>query len=481
MPARLLQLAWPMVGLNVLQVLALAVDTAMCGRLPDADGALTALGFATQVAFILLVAMIGLSASSVALVSRAYGGGDPERVNYLMSQSTQLTLMLSVGVALVGNLGAPALLSLLGASEGTVPLALDYLRPLMTFSLFSYLAILYGATLRGVGNTRIAFEAALLQNLLNVLFNYGLILGNFGLPSLGVGGAAIGTVLSQFVGVGFLLFRLHRGVLPGIRAPLGFCRIDRKVTGDLWRIGWPAALDMVILNAGFVAVVGMVGHYDEVAVAAHSIGLRIQGLAFVPGLAIARAAGAMIGNALGAENRSEARSLVFLSLKVCGGVMSSLGALMIVLSAPIVSVFGLEQGTAIAEYTLQWVWILGAGMPIVGVWIAFAGMLQGSGHTMESLRINGVSTLLIQIPLCWLLGYPLGLGPLGVWLGFPGGFLIKALLGVRAYRSGEWARTGMHVGSQDPSPATAQRGKEGVPEHRVQVGQSSEDAPAARS
>jgi len=434
-----------MVGINVLQVLALAVDTAMCGRLPNPDPALTALGFSTQVVFLLLVAMIGLSVGSVALVARAYGGEDRARVNYLMEQSTQLTVLLALGVALVGNLVAPSLVRLLGAQEATIPLAMDYLRPLMTFSLFHYLSILYGATLRGVGNTRLAFEAALFHNGLNVLFNYGLILGNFGLPELGVKGAAIGTVLSQFFGVAFLLVRLHRGVLPGIHAPIRPRAVDREVTAELWRIGWPAAMDMVILNAGFMTVVGLVGWYDEVAVAAHSIGLRIQGLAFVPGLAIARAAGAMIGNALGAGDRDEARALVLLSVKVCGAVMASLGLLIILLSDGIVAMFGLREGTAIAEYTTQWVWILGAGMPIVGVWIALAGMLQGAGHTMASLRINGFSTLLVQIPLCWLLGYPLGLGPLGVWLGFPCGFLVKVWLGTRAYKKGEWARTGVQL------------------------------------
>jgi putative MATE family efflux protein len=363
-----------------------------------------------------------------------------------MEQATQLTLLLSLAVAVVGNLAAPWLLRLLGAQPETMPLALDYLRPLMTFSLFSYLSILYGATLRGVGNTRLAFEAALFQNALNVLFNYGLILGNYGLPELGVQGAAIGTVLSQLLGVAFLLFRLHRGAIRGIRAPVRLRRIDRQVTGELWRIGWPAAMDMVILNAGFMTVVGLVGWYDEVAVAAHAIGLRIQGLAFVPGLAIARAAGAMIGNALGAGDPDEARALVFLSVKVCGGVMASLGLLMILLSGPIVAIFGLEQGTPIADYTIQWVWVLGAGLPIVGVWIALGGMLQGSGHTMASLRINGISTLVVQIPLCWFLGYPMGLGPLGVWLGFPCAFLVKAWLGARAYKKGDWARTGVRLG-----------------------------------
>ena len=152
-----------MVGLNLLQVLALAVDTAMCGRLENAEHALSALGFATQVIFLLMVAMIGLTTGNVALVARAFGAKDHDRVNHLFRQSTLLIIYLAIAVAVLGNLAAPAILRALGASEIVLELGLDYLRPLLTFSVVYYLSILYGATLRGVGNTRLAFESAILQ------------------------------------------------------------------------------------------------------------------------------------------------------------------------------------------------------------------------------------------------------------------------------------------------------------------------------
>ena len=81
-------------------------------------------------------------------------------------------------------------------------------------------------------------------------------------------------------------------------------------------------------------------------------------------------------------------------------------------------------------------------MPVTGVWIALAGTLQGAGRTMTPLRINGAATLLVQIPLCWFLGYPMGMGPLGIWLAFPIAFTIKALLGGLVYRRGHWAAVG---------------------------------------
>ena len=99
---------------------------------------------------------------------------------------------------------------------------------------------------------------------------------------------------------------------------------------------------------------------------------------------------------------------------------------------------------------MEWVMILGAGMPVMGIWIALAGTLQGAGHTMTSLWINGVSTVLFQVPLCWLLGYPMEMGPFGVWLGLPIAYCLKAALGVWAYRVGRWAEVGASLSGAEP-------------------------------
>ena len=215
---RLVRLAAPVVAMNVLHVLALAIDTAMCGWLPEPEAtiALTALGFSTQVIFLLMVGVIGLSVGAVAMVARVYGAGQSDRVNYLITQATQGTVLLSLLVALVGNLGAEPMLLVLGAGEQTLEPALAYLRPQLTLAVFFYVFVLLSGVLRGVGNTRLALEAALVHNGLNVVFNYGLILGNFGLPSLGVEGAAYGTVLAQFFGVSFLPVSYTHLTLPTI-------------------------------------------------------------------------------------------------------------------------------------------------------------------------------------------------------------------------------------------------------------------------
>lgn len=442
-PRRLFDLALPVIGLNVLSVLALVVDTMMVGHLADSEVGLTALGFATQVIFLLMVAMMGLTVGTVALVSRAHGGADLDRVNHLLSQSTWLTVGVGVGVALVGNLTARYLLMLLGAEGAALEQGLAYLRPLLTFTVFGYLNMLYAAVLRGVGRTIPPFVVALVSNALNVVLNYGLILGHYGLPELGVGGAAWGTVASQAVGTLLLIGLLRRGVVEGLRLPLRPPRFDRALARELMRVGGPAALDMVIMNVAFMSIVGMLGRLTAVAVAAHGIGLRVQTLAFVPGLSISQATGAMVGHALGANDIAQARAVVRASVVLCTLVMSSLGALFVLGAAPMVAAFDVAPGGELADLSVLWIELLGYGMPIVGVNIAFIGMFRGAGATRTSLNINLFATLLFQVPASYLLGFTFGLGPLGVWVAFPLAFGIKALLGFVVYVRGSWARTGL--------------------------------------
>ncbi len=417
----------------------------MVGRAPDADAALVGLGYAVQLLFLMMVAMMGLTVGNVAFVSRAHGAGNAARVEHILYQSTAFTVALGLGVAVVGNAAAIPLLRLLGAERDSLHAALGYLRPMLLGAALNYLNILYGSTLRGVGNTRIPFLIALASNALNVVLNYGLILGHYGLPALGIRGAALGTVGSHAFAVAAMIAVLRAGVVPGLRPRFAPRPLDWGLAHDLFRVGAPAALDMVVLNAGFLSIVGMLGRIDQAAVAAHGIGLRIQALAFVPGISVSQATGAMVGHALGAHDVDEARRVLRSAVWLCVGIMGTLAALILWQAAGIVALFDVPPSSAIGAYAVQWIRLLGWCMPVVGVWIAFVGLFQGSGATRISLRINTLVTFLVQIPGSWLLGFPAGLGAWGVWFAFPASFAVKAALGWLAYRRDRWARTGQRV------------------------------------
>jgi len=218
--------------------------------------------------------------------------------------------------------------------------------------------------------------------------------------------------------------------------------LDRPLANDLFRVGAPAALDMVILNVAFLSIVGMLARVAQVTVAAHGIGLRIQSLAFVPGLGVSQAIGAMVGNALGADSVSEAREVVRGGVILSTVIMTVIGLGIVLGAEPIIAIFDVESATELGRYSMLWMRVLGWGMPVVGVHIALIGMLRGAGATNTSLAINVVGTVIVQVPLSWFLGFVVGWGAFGIWVALPISFVVRMRLGVRAYRRGDWARAG---------------------------------------
>ncbi len=438
----LARLAAPVVGLNVLAVLSLAVDTAMVGRLPGAAVSLTGMGYATQLAFLLMVAMMGLMVGTVAFVARAHGAGDQAQVYRVVRQSVTMTVLLGCSVAILGNIFARPLLSLLGAKNEDLVAGLSYLRPSLAFAMVTYLNLLLAAVLRGVGNTRLAFLVAIGSNLLNVVFNYLFILGNAGFPALGLMGAAIGTGLSQLSAVVLIIVLLAQGIEPALHLRLTPERPDPALLRALVRVGAPAAADMLVLNAGMLSIVGMLGQLDPLAVAAHGLGLRVQALAFVPGMGISQSIGALVGQALGRKEPERAWATLRSGILLCMAVMSTMAAGILVGRAAIVQIFDVDPTSPLGMYAQQWMSLLGWSMPVVGIYVAIVGALQGAGATRTSLGINLASTLLLQVPLSYVLGFTAGWGTYGVWLGLPLAFVGKAALGGWFIQRGTWAQPG---------------------------------------
>lgn len=434
----------PVVGINVLQHLVLVVDSIMLGHLDDHETLLTSISFASTIIFLLMVIMMGLTIGTVAIIARAHGAGDSARVNHVLLQSTMLTVLVAVAVGVAGNLFAPQLMRLLGASRETLDAGLLFLRPMLAGLIFNYLMILYAAVMRGVGNTRVPFLVSLLTTSLNIGLNFLFIYGELGFPALGIQGAALGTIVAQFVGAMLLMSILRRGTVDSLALPLRIERIDRGLASELARIGAPAACDMVVLNIALLSLLGMVGRIDELAVAAHGIGLRIQAVAFLPGLAISQATAAMVGQALGAGSAEEARQVLRGSIFLGTAIMSVLALILIFFAQPIVALFNVAEGTRLSEYTVTWMRLLGYGMPLAGWQVAVTGLLQGAGATWVSLRIS-LLCVLVQVPASALLGFAFGLGAFGVWLAFPLSFVLRVWLVDRAYRSNTWARVGLHA------------------------------------
>ena len=130
------------------------------------------------------------------------------------------------------------------------------------------------------------------------------------MPSFGLPGAAYGTIFAQLVGVLLTVYLLRKGAEPALELRLTWAPLDMPLAKELLRVGAPAALDMMIMNSALFVIIGLLGRPEPLAVAAHGIGMRLQSLASVPGLSIAQATGALVGQSLGGGNIPRVREVV---------------------------------------------------------------------------------------------------------------------------------------------------------------------------
>ena len=201
---RTLIIAWPSIVESFLVALVGFIDTIMVSGLGDA--AIAAVGLTTQPKFIGLAFFISLNVAISAIIAHRKGEGDRESANRVLMQALMITVGMTIIVSVACVLLADPIITLAGANADTQQDAADYFRIIMGGMIFNVVSLCINAAQRGCGNTKIAMWTNIVSNLVNVVFNYLLIGGNFGFPALGVKGAAVASVIGTVVAMGMIIY-----------------------------------------------------------------------------------------------------------------------------------------------------------------------------------------------------------------------------------------------------------------------------------
>ena len=432
----ILNLAWPVIVANFLQVLATTVDLIMVGRLGVADIAAVGMG-ANLVAFLQIV-MIGVTSGTIALVARAFGAHDRAEAEHFLHQSLVAGALLSIPLVIVGTLFASAIAAPFSPTPEVQDLTAGFISILFLSAPAQFVIFISIAALRAAGDTKTPLIIGAVENVINFCINYSLIFGNFGLPQLGVRGAATGTAISYTVGaVLFLWLFSRRRLRIGLKRerPFAAWGTIRRVM----RIGLPAAAEQFAFQMGFLVWIGMVVAFGEDALAAHQIGLRVQSFVFMPGLGMSIASTALVGQSLGAGRSDLAEMAARESTKLSLLVMAGLAAFNFAF-ADLVAYAFVGPGPA-HDLSVTFIRIHATSIPAVGVFFTISGSLRGAGDTRWPLYASLAGTYAIRLPLSALLGYVLGLGVAGVWIGLPAEYYLRSLVVSRRFNGGAWKST----------------------------------------
>ena len=435
---RTLIIAWPSIVESFLVALVGFIDTIMVSGLGDA--AIAAVGLTTQPKFIGLAFFISLNVAISAIIAHRKGEGDRESANRVLMQALMITVGMTIIVSVACVLLADPIITLAGANADTQQDAADYFRIIMGGMIFNVVSLCINAAQRGCGNTKIAMWTNIVSNLVNVVFNYLLIGGNFGFPALGVKGAAVASVIGTVVAMGMSIFSVMHpdGYLSFRHITKNEIRFDKRSIRSIINIGSSTLAEQIFLRIGFLTFTIVVANLGTTAFAAHQVGMNIMSLSFSFGDGLSAASIALVGQSLGAKRVDMARIYGGFSQRLGLIFAAFLSIIFLTLGRPIFNLF--SDGEEFLDYGVMIMTVLTVVVFLQISQVIFSGCLRGAGDAKFTAFVSLVSVMLIRPGAGWLFCYPLGLGLFGAWIGLTFDQFCRFILTYIRFKSGRWTK-----------------------------------------
>jgi putative MATE family efflux protein len=426
-------LAWPVIFSFSIESLVGLCDMLMVGRLGPT--AVAGVGVGVQILGAVDSTLFAVGTGTLAIVARHIGAGERREAEEVLRESIVAAVALSLLAILPVLLWAPAFIRAFQVDEAVVTAATPFVRLIMLAVPPSAVVFVISTALRGAGDTRTPLAVGALVGALNVAAAWVLIFGHFGIPALGVAGAATATTLAFTAGAVFGVGLLARGNL-ALRLHARPWRIHRQVVRRVLRVGYPSALEHLLMQIGFFLYIVFAAHYGTAAVAAYFIGVRILALSFLPGFGFAAAAGTMVGQSLGAGRPEAAERSGWAALGLALRLMTVAGIVIFVAARPIARLF-VDDEEVIAD-AVSFIRVLAASQPLMALDFTIGGALRGAGDTRFPLVSVLLGFYVCRLGFAWVVTYTLGLPLVWLWLAIVGDYLVRSLLKGWRFHAGAW-------------------------------------------
>lgn len=429
------RLAGPMLASAVLQNAQSLIDLYWVHNL--GTDAVAALALSGTLLMLLFPVLMGLSTGTVAMVARAFGGGDDRRAAAVAGQS--LTVATLVGV-IVGLTCIPLILPathLLHATPAVAELSRQYMLVSLLGMWSGYALFVANSALQGAGNTVAPMGLMLLANLLNLVLDPLLIFGRGPFPAWGVGGAACATVLSQLTAAAVAIVLLvGRRTRLQVRAGDFVPRLD--LVRRLLTVGLPSMGQMTSRSLMGLVFFRIVGAYGSASMAGYGIGMRIHMVLLMPCFVLGNAAATLVGQNLGARQARRAASAAWVAAGVCVLLMALSAAAMVLWAEQTVSQFA--SGRDVIAVGASYLRIVTPFYVFAGLAIVLDRGMNGAGSTVPTMVFTVLTLWGLQVPLAYLFATIFTPPIHGVWWAICTATLVHAVLSAGWFLRGSWKR-----------------------------------------
>ncbi len=428
--ARTLRLAGPLVGGQLAGVGLNFIDTVMAGKLSAEALAAIALGGSIWASVMLFTS--GVLMALPAMVSQLDGAGRRAEAAPLARQALWIGQGL-VAVAVVVTAAAPSVLRWLEIEASLAATVVGYMKALCWgmpgYAAYHCLRFLS----EGLGATRPTLYFGVVALPLNVVANLGLMYGRFGLPALGAVGCGWATSVVwslQAVGLAVWVWR-H----PAYRDLRLFSRLDpprARPIAEFLRLGLPIGATWLAEVSLFTVAALLIGSLGMLEVAGHQVAINFTALTYMVPLGISMAITVRVGNAVGRRDAAGALRAARTGMSLAVAVQAVWATIMLLAPRAVAGVYT-DDARVVARAAELLVLAAIFQFPD-GLQVSAVGALRGYKDTRVPLAITLVAYWLIGLPLGHALGFRIGLGARGVWIGLIAGLVAAAAMLLARYR-----------------------------------------------
>lgn len=423
----MLAFALPMILGNLLQQAYNVADTLIVGRFLGPD-ALAAVGSSYTLMSFLTSILLGLCMGSGAAFSIAFGEKNEEK----LKNSMYVSFIMIGAVAVVLNLAVfifiEPIMKLLQVPTEVYPMMREYLWSIFFGILATFLYNYFASFLRSIGNSVVPLAFLAVSAVLNIFLDLAFVLG----VNMGVGGAAIATVISQYISaVGIALYTYLK--MPQFWFQRKYCSWSRKIAKEIAQFSFLTSLQQSVMNFGILMVQGLINSFGPVVMAAFAAGVKIDSFAYMPVQDFGNAFSVFVAQNHGAKKEERIRLGINRAVMMAIAFCIVISVVVFVFASSLMTIFVSSAETEVIKIGAQYLRV--EGMFYFGIGCLF--LLYGFYRAVEKPGMSVVLTVIslgTRVVLAYTLSSIEAIGVMGIWWSVPIGWILADLTGWMYYK-----------------------------------------------
>lgn len=413
----------------------------MIGRLGESE--IAAVGIANQLFFFFTILIMGFYSGASIFISQFWGNKDEINIKRMLGLSLSIGIIISLIFTFLALVIPEAIIRIFNKDTNVVKLGSDYLRIVGISYIFTAVTLAYSSALRSIRRTILPMIVSVVALIINALFNYMLIFGNFGAPEMGVKGAALATLIARVVETLVLIIYVYidKGTLAaGFREMLGF---DRAYVVKSFRTILPVVFNEICWGLGAVVYSVAYGRIGTQAIASVQITSTISNLYMVLVFGIANASAVMVGNLIGAGEEEKGKDYAY-RLSALGVITGVFIAIIIAVTARgMLNVFKVSDTVIHDSLMILYITAVIMVIRVLNI-ILIVGVLRGGGDAKYSLKLEAFTMWAIGVPLSFIGAIFLKLPVYWVVALLTVEEIVKCIFAVKRLISNKWINRVIH-------------------------------------